>query len=157
VTANSSLSGGVGNVLLDIQIDRGKHLIIDALLVDNLSSNCLIAWKDMQRAGIMSPSFPAKVHLTKVASAVVDRQVEMSSEPNMAIKCVKGTNMPLCAIPNAEVKRLSMTDMPKCSVPNRDRKCVNMTSKSDNLVIRPNTVKQTTVAASTAGQSKGSC
>jgi hypothetical protein len=50
-----------------------------------------------------------------------------------------------------------MTDMPKCSVPNGDRKCVNMTSKSDNLVIRPNRVKQTMVAASTAGQTKGSC
>jgi hypothetical protein len=43
VTANSSLLGCVGNVLLDIQIDRGKHLTIDALVVDNLSSNCLIA------------------------------------------------------------------------------------------------------------------
>jgi hypothetical protein len=132
VTANSSLLGCVGNVLLYIQIDRGKHLTIDALVVDNLSSNCLIAWKDMQRAGIISPSFPAKVHLTKVAPAVVERRVEMNSEPNMAIKCVKVTNMPLCAVPNAEVKRVNMREMPKYSVPNRDRKCVNMTSKSDN-------------------------
>jgi hypothetical protein len=111
----------------------------------------------MQRAGIISPSFPAKVHLTKVAPAVVDRPVEINSEPNMAIKCVKVTNMPLCAAPNAEVKLINMTDVPKCSVPNRDRKCVNMTSKSDNLVIRPSTVKRTTVAASTVGQTKGSC
>jgi hypothetical protein len=69
VTANSSSLGCVGNVLLEIQIDRGKHLTIDALVVDNLSYNCLIAWKDMQRAGIISPSFPAKVHLTKVVPA----------------------------------------------------------------------------------------
>jgi hypothetical protein len=62
VTANSSLLGCVGNVLLDIQMDRGNHLTIDALVVDNLSSNCLIAWKDMQSAGIISPSFPAKNH-----------------------------------------------------------------------------------------------
>jgi hypothetical protein len=78
VTANSSPLGCVGNVLLYIQIDRGKHLTIDALVVDNLSSNCLIAWKDMQRAGIISPSFPAKVHLTKEAPAVVHRRVKMS-------------------------------------------------------------------------------
>jgi hypothetical protein len=32
VTANSSPLGCVGNVLLDIQIDRGKHLTIDALV-----------------------------------------------------------------------------------------------------------------------------
>jgi hypothetical protein len=39
VTANSSPLGCVGNVLLDIQIDRGKHLTIDASVVDNLSFN----------------------------------------------------------------------------------------------------------------------
>jgi sporulation protein YlmC with PRC-barrel domain len=55
ITANSTSLGCVGNVLLDIKIDRGKHLTVDALVVDNLSSNCLIAWKDMQRAGIISP------------------------------------------------------------------------------------------------------
>jgi hypothetical protein len=60
ITANSSLLGCVGNVLLDIQIDRGKHLTIDALVADNLSSNCLIAWKDMQRAGIISRLFPQR-------------------------------------------------------------------------------------------------
>jgi hypothetical protein len=54
----------VGNVLLDVQIDRGKRLTIDVLVVDDLSSNCLIAWKDMQRAGIISSSFPAKAHVT---------------------------------------------------------------------------------------------
>jgi hypothetical protein len=126
VTANSSPLGCVGNVLLDIQIDRGKYLTIDALLVDNLSSNCLIAWKDMQRAGIISSSFPAKVHLTKVAMAVIDCRDDV-------------TNMPLCAIPNVEAKRVNVTDMPKCSVPSR--KCVNMTNKSDSLVISPNMVK----------------
>jgi hypothetical protein len=59
ITANSSTLGCVGNVLLDIQIYRGKHLTVDALVVDNLSSNCVIAWKDMQRAEIISPSSPA--------------------------------------------------------------------------------------------------
>jgi hypothetical protein len=141
VTANSSPLGCVGNVLLDIQIDRRKHLTIDALVVDNLSSNCVIAWKDMQRAEIISPSFLAKVHLTKVAPAVVGRGVDV-------------TNMPLCALPNVEVKRVNVTDMPKCSIPSR--KCVNMTNKSDSLVISPNTVKQT-VTASAVDQSKGSC
>jgi hypothetical protein len=132
VTANSSPLGCVGNVLLDIQINRGKHLTIDALVVDNLSTNYLIAWKDMQRAGIISPSFPAKLHLTKVAPAVVDFRVDV-------------TNMPLCALPNVESKRVNVTDMPKCSVPSR--KCVNMTNKSDSLVISPNMVKQTVTAS----------
>jgi hypothetical protein len=141
VTANSSPLGCVGNVLLDIQIDRGKHLTIDALVVDNLSSNCLIAWKDMQRAGIISPSFPAKVHLTKVAPAVVGCRVDVM-------------NMPLCALPNVEAKRVNVTDMPKCSVPSK--KCVNMTNKSDSLVISPNMIKRT-VMASAVDQSKGSC
>jgi hypothetical protein len=63
--------------------------------------------------------------------------------------------MPLCAVSNAEVKRINMTYMPKCSVPRR--KGVNMTSKSDSLVISPNTVKRTTVTTSTVDQSKGSC
>jgi hypothetical protein len=139
VTANSSPLGCVGNVLLDIQIDRGKHLNIDALVVDNLSSNCLIAWKDMQRAGIISLFFPAKVHLTKVAPAVVGCQVDV-------------TNMPLCALPNVEAKRVNVTDMPKCSVPSR--KCVNLTNKSDSLVISPNKEKRT-VTASGVDQYKG--
>jgi sporulation protein YlmC with PRC-barrel domain len=65
VTANSSSLGCVGNIILDIQIDKGKRLAVDALVAENLSSNCLIAWKDMQRAGLISPLFPAKVHLTK--------------------------------------------------------------------------------------------
>jgi hypothetical protein len=77
ITANSSLFGCVGNVLLDIQIDRGKHLTVDALVVDNLSSNCLFAWKDMQRAGIISPSFPAKLHVTK--SVLLDVIPEVTS------------------------------------------------------------------------------
>jgi hypothetical protein len=47
IMANSTSLVCVGNVLLDIQIDRGKHLTVDALVVDNLLSNCLIAWKDM--------------------------------------------------------------------------------------------------------------
>ena len=55
ITANSTSLGCVGNVILDVQIDRGRRLTIDALVVDDLSSNCLIAWKDMQRAGIISP------------------------------------------------------------------------------------------------------
>jgi hypothetical protein len=124
---------------LDIQIDRGKHLNIDALVVDNLSSNCLIAWKDMQRARIISSSFPAKVHLTKV----------VPSDCRVDVKI-----MPLCAFPDVKVKRVNATDMPKCSVPSR--KCVNVTDKSDSLVISPNMVKQT-VTASAVDQPKGSC
>jgi hypothetical protein len=78
ITANSTSLGCVGNVLLDVQIDRGKHLTIDALVVDDLSSSCLIAWKDMQRAGIISPSFPAKVHLTKKPVCTVPKNSDMS-------------------------------------------------------------------------------
>jgi hypothetical protein len=47
-------------------IDIGKKLRIDALVVSHLSSNCLIAWKDMQRAGLISPIFPAKVQEIKM-------------------------------------------------------------------------------------------
>jgi hypothetical protein len=78
---------------LDKQIDSGKQLTIDAIVAENLSSNCLTAWKDMQRAGIISPSFLAKVQLTKVAPAVINRRVNLSppcAELNMSIK---GANM----------------------------------------------------------------
>jgi hypothetical protein len=128
--------------------------------VDNLSSNCLIAWKDVLRAGIISPSFPAKVHLTKVAPAVVHRQVKMSkpcTEPNMAIKGVNVTNMPICAELNVDRKRVNLTNMPICAELNADIKHVNMTSKSINSVLKPRTVKRTTVTASTACQPHGSC
>jgi hypothetical protein len=93
--------------------------------VDNLSSNCLIAWQDMQREGIIFPSFPAKVHLTKVAPAVVHRRVKMSkpcTEPNIYIKIVNVNNMPICAEPNAEIKSDNMTNMPICAGPNADIK-----------------------------------
>jgi hypothetical protein len=42
-----------------------KKLKIDALVVSHLSSNYLIAWKDMQEAGLISTKFPAKVHEKK--------------------------------------------------------------------------------------------
>jgi hypothetical protein len=129
-------------------------------VVDNLSSNCLIAWKDMQRAGIISPSFPAKVDLTKVAPALMHRRVNMSkpcTESNTAKKSVNVTNMPKCAEPNADIKRVNVTSMPICAEPNVAIKRVNMTSKSINPVLQPRTVKRTTVAASTAGQPLGSC
>jgi hypothetical protein len=87
ITANSSSFGCVGNVLLDILIDRGKHLTVDALVVDNISSNCLIAGKDMQRAGIISPSFPAKVHLTK--SVLLEVPELMRSTTLCRVPCVK--------------------------------------------------------------------
>jgi hypothetical protein len=66
IAANSSSLGCVGNVILDIHIDNGRKLKIDALVVSHLSSNCLIAWKDMQKAGLISPRFPAKVHEIKM-------------------------------------------------------------------------------------------
>jgi hypothetical protein len=156
----------VGNVLLDIQIDRGKHLTIDALVVNNLSSNCLIAWKDMQRAGIISPSFPAKVHLTRSMPlcALPDvkrikeltRLMQLCAVPDVNVKRVKELtrSMPLCAVSDVKVKRVNVTNMPKCSVPSR--KCVNVTVRSDSLVISPNMVKRT-VTASAVDQSKGSC
>jgi hypothetical protein len=105
------------------------------------------------------PSFPAKVHLTKVAPAVVHRQVKMSkpcTEPNRAIKSVNMTNMPICAEPNADIKRVNVTNMPICAEPNAAIKRVNMTSKSINPVLQRRMVKRTTVTASTAGQPHGS-
>jgi hypothetical protein len=66
IAANSSLLGCVSNVILDIHIDNGRKLKIDALVVSHLSSNCLIAWKDMQKAGLILPKFPAKVHKIKM-------------------------------------------------------------------------------------------
>jgi hypothetical protein len=56
----------VGNVILDIHIDNGRKLKIDALVVSHLLSNCLIAWKDMQKAGLILPKLPAKVHKIKM-------------------------------------------------------------------------------------------
>jgi hypothetical protein len=56
----------VGNVILDIHIDNGRKLQIDALVVSHLLSNCLIAWKDMQKSGLILPRFPAKVHEIKM-------------------------------------------------------------------------------------------
>jgi hypothetical protein len=60
------LLGCVGNIILDIHIDNGRKLKINALVVSHLLSNCLIAWKDMQKAGLISPKFPAKVHKIKM-------------------------------------------------------------------------------------------
>jgi hypothetical protein len=134
ITANSSSLGCVGNVLLDIQIDRGKHLTIDALVVDDLSSNCLIAWKDMQRTGIISPLFPAKAHVTCTVPKIPDmgRKCTVPKSPDMGRKC----------------------NIPKSS--DISRKTVSMPVKLNKHVISPNTVKQT-VTASTADQSKGLC
>jgi hypothetical protein len=127
----------------------------------------------MQRAGIISPSFRTKVHLTKVAPAEMHRRVKMSNpcekpdaaikranmanmpvcaEPNAAIKRVNMTNMPICTEPNAAIKRVNMTNIQICAEPNAAIKRVNMTSKSIHPVLQPRTVKRTIVTASTAGQ-----
>jgi hypothetical protein len=66
IAANSSSLGCVGNLILDIHIDNGRKLKIDALVVSHLSLHCLITWKDMQKAGLISPKFPAKVHKIKM-------------------------------------------------------------------------------------------
>jgi hypothetical protein len=140
----------VGNVLLDVQIDRGKRLTIDALVVDDLPSSCLIAWKDMQRAGIIFPSFPAKVHVTKTPVCTVPKISDTGRK---------------CTVPKISDTRRKCTvpkspDMGrKCTVPkssDMSRKVVNMTDKLNKRIISPNMVKQT-VTASTAGQSKGLC
>jgi hypothetical protein len=101
ITANSTSLRCVGNVLLDVQIDRGRHLTIDALVVDDLSSNCLIAWKDMQRAGIISPLFPAKAHVTCTVPKI----------PDMGRKCT---------VPKISDMRRKCT-VPK--IPDKGRKC----------------------------------
>lgn len=64
--ANGSSISCVGNVILDTQIDHGKKLLIDALVVSDLHSECLLAWKDLQRAGILHSNFPAMVNETRV-------------------------------------------------------------------------------------------
>jgi hypothetical protein len=43
VTAIRSSLGCIGNVILDIETDKGKRLALDALVAENLSSDCLIA------------------------------------------------------------------------------------------------------------------
>jgi hypothetical protein len=60
ITANSTSLGCVGNVLLDIQIDRGKHLTVDALVVDNLSSNCFLLGKICKGQESFPPHFRQK-------------------------------------------------------------------------------------------------
>jgi hypothetical protein len=47
-------------------LDNGKKLSVDALVVTHLSSNCLIAWTDMQRAGLI------KVHYTKLVGPCLE-------------------------------------------------------------------------------------
>jgi hypothetical protein len=146
-------------------------LTIDALVVDNLSSNCLIAWKDMQRDGIISPSFPAKVHLTKSVLLDVIPEVTRSTTLCRVPRVKEFTrSMPLCAVPDCTVPKYSDTsrkctvpessvESRKCTVPkcsDTSRKCVSVTDKSNKRVIGPNTVKRT-VTASAVDQSKGSC
>jgi hypothetical protein len=185
IMANSTSLGCVGNVLLDIQIDRGKHLTIDALVVDNLSSNCLIAWKDMQRAGIISPSFLAKVHVTKSGLDVIPvTRLEVTSSTTLCrVPREKEfmRSMPLCAVPDCTVPKSydmsrksivpkssdmsrkstvpKSSDMSrKCTVPkcpDMGRKFVNMTDKSNKRVLSPDMVKRT-VTASAVDRSKGS-
>jgi hypothetical protein len=98
ITANSTSLGCAGNVLLDVQIDKGKCLTIDALVVDDLLSKNLISWKDMQPAGIISPSFPAKVHVTKTPVCTVPkisdtrRKCTVSKSPDMGRKCTVPKN-----------------------------------------------------------------
>jgi hypothetical protein len=52
IATNSSLLGCMGNVILDIHIDNGKKLKIEALVVSHASLNCLIAGKNMQKASL---------------------------------------------------------------------------------------------------------
>jgi len=51
----------LGNVLLDMDIE-GTCLVVDALVAQRLHSDLLISWQDLQRFGIISPSFPRQVH-----------------------------------------------------------------------------------------------
>jgi hypothetical protein len=139
---------------------------IDALVAENLSSNCLIAWKDMQRAGIISPSFSAKVHLTKVAPTVINSRVNLSppcAEPNMAIN---GANMARPSInpvlQPCKVKRTAVTastagqPIGPCLKQNLTKEA-SMARPSINPVLQPHMVKRTSVTASTAGQPIGPC
>jgi hypothetical protein len=79
IAANSSLLGCVGNVILDIHIDNGRKLKIDALVLSHLSSNCLIAWKDMQKAGLISPEIPCKSTRNKNADKTLKSRDTLKS------------------------------------------------------------------------------
>jgi len=60
-TANGDIMKCLGNVLLDMDIE-GTCLVVDALVAQRLHSDLLISWQDLQRFGIISPSFPRQVH-----------------------------------------------------------------------------------------------
>ena len=55
-TANGDIMKCLGNVLLDMDIE-GTCLVVDALVAQRLHSDLLISWQDLQRFGIISPSF----------------------------------------------------------------------------------------------------
>jgi hypothetical protein len=100
----------------------------------------------MQRAGIISPLFPAKAHVTCTVPKI----------PDMGRKCTvpKISDMRTkCTVPKIpDIGR-------KCSFPkssDSSRKTISMPVKLNKLVISPNSVKQT-VTASRADRSKGLC
>jgi hypothetical protein len=126
----------------------------------------------MQRAGIISPSFPAKAHLTKSVLLDVIPEVTRSTTLGRVLRVKEFTrSMPLCAVPDCTVPKGSPDTSRKCTVPkcsDTSRKCtvrkcsdtswkfVNMTDKTNKSVISPNMVKRT-VTASAVDKSKGSC
>ena len=71
--------GCVGNVLLGVKVEGGDEMWIDALVVSGLRAKCLLSWKDMQRAGIISEEFPAKVFNAETAATEVPNKARCSS------------------------------------------------------------------------------
>ena len=49
----------LGEILIHATTDAGVSSIINAIVVDNLSSEVLVSWHDLQALGIISQSFPA--------------------------------------------------------------------------------------------------
>ena len=60
LAANNSPLQCEGEIKLTFTtLDQSKSVIVDALVVENLSSDVLVSWHDLQALGIISQSFPA--------------------------------------------------------------------------------------------------
>jgi hypothetical protein len=141
----------------------------------------------MQRVGIISPSFPAKVHVTKYVLDVIPEVTRSEVTRSTTLCRVPRENeftrlMPLCAVPDCTVPKGSdmsrKSTVPKCSDTSRkctvpkysdmNRKCTvpkcsDMSRKFVNMADKSN--KRVTspdmvkrrVTASAVDGSKGSC
>ena len=59
LAANNSPLTCLGEILIHATTDAGISAIFNAIVVDNLSSEVLVSWHDLQALGIISQTFPA--------------------------------------------------------------------------------------------------